>query len=133
MTKYFILNLLTIVACSGRFYSFNEWDIIENKSVDNIVRVIESDTFHVYKTKNEIPRLLIRTLNSWDKEFSIVSSGDPYQATDMVTGKPSRQLIAIFKNERHFIMTYNHGGRGRHTHIMYFQLENNDVKDFWVG
>jgi hypothetical protein len=128
-----ILFVFTTSVCKGQLYEYNESDVIENKSVDSIIGVLERQNLKLYKSKSEIPRIIKRTINSWDEKFKIVNLGRPYQSSDIYSGKPDRQLIAIFKNKNHFIMTYNHGGRGHHRHIMYFKTDNGKVIDFWVG
>lgn len=129
-----IILVYTSLTCSGQLYKYNEKDVVENKSVDSIIDVIDKQELKLYKDKNEIPKIIRRTIKSWDNKFSLSNPGKNYEATDMISsGRPRRQLIAIFKNEKYFIMTYNHGGRGHHRHIMYFQIDNEKVVDFWVG
>lgn len=125
--------LLTITACNRQLYKFNEMDILENKNVAEIIHVIDTEKLVEYEKANDIPAYIRRTINSWGEEFDIVDSGKKYHSTDTQNGLPGRQIIAIFKNENYFIMTYNHGGRGRHTHIMYFKMTDEKVSDFWVG
>lgn len=121
------------LTCSGQLYKYNETDVIKNKSLDNVIKALDEQDLKLYITKKEIPKIVKRTIKSWGDKFSIANPGQDYQATDIVTGRPRRQLIAIFKNENYFIMTYNHGGRGHHEHIMYFQINNDKIIDFWVG
>ena len=128
-----IFILLTLSACSGRLYKFNETDVLENKSIAEIIRVIDNEKLAVFKKESDIPEYIRKTLDSWGDKFDIADSGSKYQSTDVFNGLPSRQIIAIFKNENYFIMTYSHGGRGRHTHIMYFKMADEKVLDFWVG
>jgi hypothetical protein len=135
MTKRIIIISLSLITftCSGQFYRYNESDVLENKSVDNIIKVINEQDLKFFKNKKDIPKIIRRTIKSWDEKFSIVNPGQDYQSTDIVTGQPRRQLIAIFKNKNYFIMTYNHGGYGHHRHIMYFQIDDDKIIDFWVG
>lgn len=136
MTRWTIIIILisTSLTCFGQLYKYNEKDVIENKSVDKIIGVIDRQDLRLFKDKKEIPKLIKKTINSWDREFKLANPTQTYEATDLVSGrKPRRQLIAIFKNENYFIMTYNHGGRGHHRHIMYFQIDDDKIVDFWVG
>lgn len=83
--------------------------------------------------QKNIPQIIRKALKSW--KIDLANADEPYQATDVVLSKniPKRQIISIFKNSSHFLMTYNHGGRGHHTHIMYFRYGEDQIFDFWVG
>ncbi len=136
MTRGLTTILLTYatLTCCGQLYNYNDSDVIENKSVDNVIAVIDKEDLKLYKDKKEIPKIIKATIKSWDRKFKLANPGQYYEATDIVSGRhPRRQLIAIFKSEKYFIMTYNHGGYGHHRHIMYFQIDNDKVIDFWVG
>lgn len=128
-----ILLHVSFLSC-GQLYTYNERNVLENKSVDSILNVIETQDLSIYADKREIPKIITRTIKSWDKEFELANPGQPYDATDVVSGgKPRRQLISILKNESYFIMTYRHGGIGHHVHIMYFHFTDDKILDFWVG
>jgi hypothetical protein len=135
MTKSVLLPLalLTLVSCGRQFYKFNENDILTNKHVNEIISVTKDNDLKLYKTMDDIPEIVTKTINSWGDKFFIVDSTYSYQPADFIKWGPKRELISIFKNKDYFIMTYEHTGRGRHTHIMYFQFLDKKIKEFWVG
>lgn len=139
MTRSFLfpLTLLTLISCNGKYYKFNENDILTNRHVNEIIEVTKDNDLKLHKSTADIPEIVTRTINSWGDswgdKFFIVDSTYSYQPEDFKKWGPKRELISIFKNKNHFIMTYQHSGRGRHTHIMYFQFLDNKVKEFWVG
>jgi hypothetical protein len=137
---------LTLISCRSQF-NLNEAKILNNESVNKIVKILDTARLGSYRDIKYIPRVALKTLTRIEKtqnkieevefviedKFRIANPGEEYDATCAVTGKPTRQLIVILKNEQYFIMTYDHGGRGRHSHIMFFEIEGKKINDFWVG
>ena len=50
-------------------------------------------------------------------------SDAPWNPTDVLNGRPQRRLIASEETTSGWRIEYDHGGRGRHTHIVVFELE----------
>jgi hypothetical protein len=96
-----ILILLTLTACNEQLYKVNETDVLENKSVAEFIRVIDDEKLIECKKASDMPPNIRRAIDSWGEKFEIVDSGRKYQSTDVYNGLPSRQVIAIFKNEHY--------------------------------
>jgi hypothetical protein len=96
---------------------------------------IQRDSFEVYHDKNVIPKSLMDTLIKWDSTFSFANPNEEYEATDetFYKNRPCRQIISVLKSKNYVFITYKHGGFGRHEHILWAKIENDLIRDIWVG
>jgi len=89
-----------------------------------------------YSTKDSIPKLLIKKLDSIGKEsFKIANPKDDFQATDVVINEKLlwRQLRFLGKSDSFWIMTYKHGGIGLHYHFILCKIVDDNIKMFRTG
>jgi hypothetical protein len=128
-----VFVILLSLHCSAQVYQYNEEEILSNRSVDKIIEVLNNENLKFYAKASGIPTAVKRIVSSRGQKFRIVDVGKDYQAGCIVNGRPERQLIALFRNEEYGVLTYNHGGVGNHSHIMYFRIQNSAVTEFWVG
>ena len=50
-------------------------------------------------------------------------SDAPWNPTDVINGRPQRRLLMASETASGWRIEYDHGGRGRHTHVVVFELE----------
>jgi len=134
-----ILFFLLIISCSSSKTLDNSRETWENKilsniSLEKVYRTIENEDFEVFYNRKDIPKPLMDTLKRWDNKLKFANPSQKYEATDFITSnRPSRQIIIVLKNESHTIFTYNHGGIGRHEHILWSEIKDDEVIDLWIG
>lgn len=126
--------------------SFDLWEqkILQNESFDKMRTALQNGQFEVINDKTQIPNSLIELLSGHDLSEGILEIRnlirfsdlhEKYRATDVIHDKelPSRQIMLLAKKSNQFVLTYKHGGIGHHNHILWCELENNMVKDLWIG
>ena len=142
MQKSILIILITLFSCCQKelIYQvpgFAEERIIEDTDLEKIINVIKSEEFEVYNKKREIPKSILKTLTKWqNKKVRFADKGEKYRKNDVIINPriPNREIITILKSNKYFVMTYNHGGRGFHRHILFCDLENGEVaNNIWIG
>lgn len=123
--------------CNAQTNTYDKWEkrILSNTSFAKVRSSIEKDTFKVFYNRKEIPTSLIDTLIQWNKEFSLANPKEKFSSTDFITDSqlPRRQIIMIIKSKNNVFITYKHGGRGFHHHILWADIEGDKVNDIWIG
>ena len=129
-----LVSQLIFPSCNKQFYQYDSAEILSNDKIDEILLVLEDEEFKRSLDKKDIPRFVLNNIRDWKPEYKLANPDEKYQVSDLrLKGLVPRRLIALFKNKKHLFIAYEHDGRGKHEHIMYFELINGMVNDFWVG
>lgn len=144
MHKTLFLMTVIFLSCNGS-KDLTDWGIPEieedrilsNRDLKYIIETIKTEKFKTYKQKQYIPKSVSKLLNIWyGDKVRFASNGDEYRKGCVVTNRkiPSREITTILKSETYFVMTYNHGGRAFHRHILFAELVNDKIaKTIWIG
>ena len=138
LASFAILYFVTINAVSAqKEQSFEYWEekIHANESFDKMKATFTSENYELLNDKKYIPNSLIKVLSDGIRKVKFVNAGENYRATDVVRwrGQPTRQIMLLAKSESYLILTYKHGGRGHHHHIIWCELTDNKITDLWIG
>ena len=144
MPKILLPIIIILSSCSPQkdfknlgIPEIEEERILSNKDLKKVIEILNTEKFQVYNQKNHIPKSVDKLLNNWyGEKVRFASNGEKYRKGCVVTNPkmPSREIITILKSENHFVMTYNHGGRGFHQHILFTGLNKNKIaKTIWIG
>jgi len=139
-----LLLIITLFSCSNQkdltawgIPEIEEERILSNDDLKNIITTLKTEEFQVYNQKQKIPKAVNKLLNNWyGEKVRFASNGNKYRKDCVVTNRKmqSREIITILKSEKHFVMTYNHGGRGFHQHILFTELKKDKIAEtIWIG
>jgi hypothetical protein len=89
-----------------------------------------------FETKNKkkyIPRFIKKNLKCWEnRKFRIANPGKLYNDTDyIVRNLPRRRMNYLGLNKSYIVLSYDHGGRGHHQHILIFKVSNKNIKEVY--
>ncbi|MDB5257334.1 MAG: hypothetical protein JWM14_2029 [Chitinophagaceae bacterium] len=137
--------ILTLIILLLADYSFGQTDfsnkeywrkkIISDTSLTVIRHALEKNDYTVGFDTSMIPKDLAPILSKWaEEQFILANPGDLFNATDVIddASLPSRRLIAVYSNENHTFITYEHGGTGFHKHIIWCKTDHNEITDLWI-
>lgn len=138
MKQIFII-LLTLI-CFDVFPQdtiFDHWKnkILPHLNLPVVKYSLQVESFEVYHDKNVIPKSLMDTLIKLDSTFSFANPNEEYEATDEIfyKNRPRRQIISVLKSKNYVFITYRHGGFGLHEHVLWAKVENDLIRDIWIG
>jgi len=118
----------------GCKFSLDTTSILLNKTLDNFLLKLQSDSFITFNDKKAIPGFVKNQLNCLSGDFSIANPDQQYQAGCVVIKKlPGRKLLYLAKSNDMLIMTYLTGGWGVSTHILFIKFTCNKIIDLWTG
>ncbi len=59
-------------------------------------------------------------LDFFPSDKRLASPKDPFDATDVVSGRPTRRFLLAGEAQSCWFVAYEHGGRGHHIHLVVF-------------
>jgi hypothetical protein len=65
--------------------------------------------------------------------IEFVNPHDEFQSTDIGNGLPSRRLVLLERRGNHWILTYEHGGIGLHTHYVECFIFGDQIRGLRAG
>ena len=107
-----------------------------NKKADYISLVDSLQPLN-FVTKNRrrfIPKFIKKALKCWNnKKFRIANPNKSYNSGDVfLKNLPSRKINYIGLNGEYLILSYEHGGKGYHSHILIFKYNKKILKKFFA-
>jgi hypothetical protein len=73
------------------------------------------------RSLGDVDLAIIRALKSrFGRDDRLADRGDPFDATDVLAGKPRRRLVLAGHAERQWFVAYEVGGRGHHLVLAVF-------------
>ena len=104
-----------------------------NKKADYISLVDSLQPLN-FVTKNRrrfIPKFIKRALKCWtSKKFRIANPDKSYNSGDVhvfLDNSPSRKINYVGLNNEYLILSYEHGGKGHHSHILIFKYFKKNI------
>jgi len=109
--RHFIL--LMAIACSLQLRS--QTDTLQWKAL------IRSSDWKTYSSVKDLDPQLLKKFPEWKR---MSSRNGRFEATDVGTG-PRRRLYFAANYRNYWIVSYEHGGIGYHTHCMFIEITAN--------
>ena len=122
--KYIIVIGMLFMA-TGRSYS---QDSLKKDILLPIVKEFSINNSKI-DSYEKLPEFIRNYLEHQRFEFKF-SKGRRFNGTDMGTG-PKRKLFYILKSTDNYILSYAHGGRGRHFHSVIFMTNGKEITDVY--
>jgi hypothetical protein len=72
---------------------------------------------------SELPASVREALLGLCAPCEFADSDAPWNSTDVLNGRPQRRLAKTEKTASGWRVEYDHGGRGRHSHVVVFEFE----------
>ncbi len=115
-------------------YKIDTNNILTNKNLESLIRIIKKSELKEIKTVNEIPFFIKNFLNSITSDFSIANPEEDWNIScDEDEQLPSRQLVYFGIGSNIVLMTYFTGGFGKSEHILIIKFNKTKIVDFWCG
>lgn len=133
-----ILSLLTKTgfAQSQCEFEIDSIRVIQNEGIPSFIAALSKEKLIVKNNVASIPSIIKNAIDCKAKKFLIANPNEPYQVTDVIMkGKrlPWRQLTYLGISDHYVVLTYKHGGVALGNHVLLFQIEDNNIVDFWGG
>ncbi len=72
-----------------------------------------------------IPPRIVNVLRSeFSSDNRLADVGEPFDATDVLTGLPQRRLVLAGHTAAEWFIAYEHGGRGHHLDLVVFNTQH---------
>lgn len=109
----------------------------EETVMARVAGLIDKGSYHY--SKDAIPQEVMAKLYELGlKEPIFANPDEKFLAGDVIKeeeeGLPSRKLIVVIKDEQgNCIIAYYHGGFGFHEHLLFFEIKDGKISNFWTG
>lgn len=124
----YLKNIIIIISLILIGYSSHCQEDL-NESDARLIRMVLDSGFTEKRAYKYVPRHIKSYLKSVNKgKFKITKRS--YNTTDVITSSklPMRRLLYVGKLKNHYILSYEHGGRGKHQHTLIIDAESMNVK-----
>ena len=81
----------------------------------------QSATWKVISDPSMVDGLVMEALRSeFGEDKRLAAPKEPFEATDIVSGRPSRRFLLAGQAQASWFIAYEHGGFGHHIHLVVF-------------
>jgi len=113
--KRTLFALVTFILCSpaiGQVKDSTDWNLL-----------LKFSNFTEINSARKIDRIILKKFPSWKRMSKPHGNFNP---TDVGKGRRLRLLFSA-KIDNYWIVSYEHGGRGYHTHCLFITIDSNSV------
>jgi hypothetical protein len=104
------------------------WGVAFAKNSESIQAFLRSE-FRLVNGVADLSPDVRRAFQSYVGDAPVAKPGEPYEATDVLDGRdlPRRRVVLAGVGHHVSFVMYEHGGRGRHDHLVVMMEDGDDV------
>jgi len=94
---------------------------------DRAARFLETEWVPVPVLADVSPMVIAALRSQWGSDVRLAARGEAFDATDVVSGAPSRRFVLAGREGSQWFLVYEQGGRGHHLVLAMFEVDESDV------
>lgn len=131
---FFAIIALILVSCSHEPEQADKnTKMASGPKPEPIKKFLEQNFEPVHSVEAMDKNVLALLVSKFRDDQRLANPDDPFDATDVITGKPRRRLIGAGKSPGAWFIEYEHGGRGLHSHLVIFSDEGGEWRIVYSG